>query len=260
MSEIRHSPGHFCWAELATSDPEAARGFYSGMLGWTARVDEMKGGGTYTTFFYEGLETAACYRLSPSMESAGIPPHWLPYIMVESAAATTEAVAAAGGQVEFGPRQAGEYGQFAVIRDPGGAYFAIWEPGSHFGSRNGHVLGRHCWTELATRETQACQEFYCRVFGWDVHTGDMGGMAYISFLLNGAPIGGMFAMPPMMDGVPANWGVYFSVADVAAAVAATQAAGGAVLNGPMEIAGVGIAAAMRDAQGAHVSVIQLNSR
>lgn len=259
MSEIKHSPGHFCWAELVTTDPGSASEFYARLLNWTARRDQMKGGGTYTTFFYEGLEAAACYELSPQMRSAGTPPHWMPYIMVEDVAAAAERVTAAGGALDCPPRQAGQYGHFALVRDPGGASFSLWQPASHFGSRNGSVLGRHCWTELATRDVPAAKDFYHLVFGWDTHTGDMGGMEYTTFLNNRAPVGGMYHMPHRMDGIPPHWMVYFSVADIQAAVAATHASGGVVLSDCMDVPGVGTMATIRDAQGAHVSFIQLKT-
>jgi predicted enzyme related to lactoylglutathione lyase len=162
--------------------------------------------------------------------------------------------------VEAGPRQAGEYGHFAVARDPGGAAFSIWQAGTHFGSRNGHVLGRHCWTELATREVAACKEFYARVFGWDAHVGEMGGVEYVSFLRQGAPVGGLWGMAAGREEDAPEWGVYFSVVNAEAAAEATVAGGGAVVSGPREIAGVGMAAALRDAQGACFHVIALKAR
>ena len=30
-----YAPGTFCWVELATTDGEAAKKFYSGLFGWT---------------------------------------------------------------------------------------------------------------------------------------------------------------------------------------------------------------------------------
>ncbi len=36
MTEVtRHEPGSFSWAELATSDPQAAKSFYTALFGWT---------------------------------------------------------------------------------------------------------------------------------------------------------------------------------------------------------------------------------
>jgi predicted enzyme related to lactoylglutathione lyase len=36
MTEVdRHEPGSFSWAELATSDPKAAKSFYTGVFGWS---------------------------------------------------------------------------------------------------------------------------------------------------------------------------------------------------------------------------------
>src|SRR5881296_1727288 len=42
-------PGSFCWAELATSDAESAKKFYTRMFGWTT-MELPSPGGVYTIF------------------------------------------------------------------------------------------------------------------------------------------------------------------------------------------------------------------
>ncbi len=41
MSKEPHPPGTFCWAELATSDGEGAKAFYTGMFDWQANDDPL---------------------------------------------------------------------------------------------------------------------------------------------------------------------------------------------------------------------------
>jgi predicted enzyme related to lactoylglutathione lyase len=45
-----HAPGTFCWPELSTSDPIAAKKFYSGLFGWQIKDQDMGPQGVYTIF------------------------------------------------------------------------------------------------------------------------------------------------------------------------------------------------------------------
>jgi predicted enzyme related to lactoylglutathione lyase len=66
MPEVhRHEPGSFSWAELATSDPAAAKSFYGSLFGWSF-VDNPMGPGpddVYTRFQLGGKDVGATYRL-----------------------------------------------------------------------------------------------------------------------------------------------------------------------------------------------------
>jgi predicted enzyme related to lactoylglutathione lyase len=79
---------------------------------------------------------------------------------------------------------------------------------------------------------------------------------YVLFELQGRPIGGMLEIQDDWGPMPANWTVYFGVADCDAALDAATRLGGAVLMGPMEIEKVGRFADLRDPQGAAFAVIQ----
>lgn len=259
MSRIEHPIGHFCWAELGVPDAAAAHDFYSGLLNWTSRVDTMPSGLPYTTFFYEGLEAAACYQLTPQMLAQGARPHWLPYVIVADVEASGSKVKELGGKVHLEPREAGPHGRLSVVADPTGAVLALWQAKAHRGSHNGHVNGRHCWTELMSTDVAAARDFYTALFGWSFHTGDMGGVAYTSWLLDGQPVGGMMPVLPHMQGVPSHWSVYFSVPSLAAALEYAGARGASTCVPPMEVPGVGTMAGLADPQGAVVYLIELKS-
>ena len=42
----RYAPGTFCWVDLATTDPAAAKTFYGDLFGWEAVDMPIPGGGT----------------------------------------------------------------------------------------------------------------------------------------------------------------------------------------------------------------------
>src|SRR6267378_2046605 len=59
----KHSPGSFCWIELATTDQNAAKDFYSSLFGWTADDSPIGPSEFYTIFKLDGRDAAAACTL-----------------------------------------------------------------------------------------------------------------------------------------------------------------------------------------------------
>lgn len=121
-----NAPGALCWNEVATRDPEAAQRFYSGLLGWSfaeiAGIPDMR----YWTIL-NGERANGGMRLLGDEVPAETPPHWLAYFAVEEVETSARKAADAGGQVLVPKTGANEGNWFAVIADPAGAVFAIFE-------------------------------------------------------------------------------------------------------------------------------------
>ena len=102
----------------------------------------------------------------------------------------------------------------------------------------------------------AAREFYGKVFGWTVEEQDMGEMGTYNIWKDGEAVrGGMADITGMApDEAPSSWLVYFTVPDADAAVATTKAAGGQLVNGPIDIP-VGRLAILTDPQGAFFAVM-----
>ena len=94
--------------------------------------------------------------------------------------------------------------------------------------------------------------FYGALLGWesldDIDMGD--GMMYRMFARGGVPLGGMFDITEQMP-MPPNWVPYFRVADITATIAAVQANGGTLMNGPQEVPGGDLVAQFTDPQGGY---------
>ncbi len=58
--------------------------------------------------------------------NAGLPPHWIIYIVVEDLDARLAAVEPMGGSIVVPARSMGARGRFAVVKDPAGAAVALW--------------------------------------------------------------------------------------------------------------------------------------
>src|SRR5205085_2937425 len=96
-----------------------------------------------------------------------------------------------GAKVFKGPFDAGEAGRMAVLVDPAGATFAIWEGKKNPGAVM-NVNGGLCWFELHTRDLDRAKGFYTKMFGWTAK----GSPEYTEFHLGEAGLGGMMAMRP----------------------------------------------------------------
>src|ERR1700730_11669076 len=124
-------PSNFCWFELATSDPAAAKKFYAGLFGWTANDNPMGPDAVYTMFQHCGKNVGAAYALMPDQVKEGVPPHWGTYVAVAN---VDEAIAKAktlAGTVLAGPMDRAAHGRMAVLRDPTGAAISLWQANQH---------------------------------------------------------------------------------------------------------------------------------
>src|SRR3954453_8120809 len=121
-------PGTFCWVDLATTDQDGAKSFYAELFGWEA--DDMPAGDgiVYSMQRVRGKDVAAIAPQPPQQREAGVPPAWNNYVSVESADAATEGAAGRGAAAHAPPFDVFEAGRMAVIQDPHGAFFMIWEP------------------------------------------------------------------------------------------------------------------------------------
>jgi predicted enzyme related to lactoylglutathione lyase len=261
MADIqKHDPGTFCWLELGTTDRAAAVRFYNELFGW-ANHDNLMGKDVYTIFKLKGRDAAAAYALDDEMKSRGIPPHWMLYVTVESADDAAARVTSLGGQVMSGPFDVMTLGRMAVVQDPQGAHFSLWQPKDHVGIGVKDEHGAFCWPELNTTDAKAALGFYEGVFGWGHKTDKPGdATAYTEWKLANRSIGGMMQIQPEWGPVPSNWMPYIMVADCDATVAKAQTLGGMAIVPPMDIAEVGRFSVLHDPQGAHFAVIAMRMK
>jgi hypothetical protein len=193
------------------------------------------------------------------MKEMGVPPMWTSYVAVEDADATAKRVTQLGGKVIEAPFDVMEFGRMAVLQDPGGAAFAVWQPKQHVGAGVKDDPGSVCWNELVTRDMDGAKAFYEALFGWKgkTHGSDM---PYTEWERGeGMPHagGGMEMKGDQWKGVPPHWSVYFAVDDVDASVKRAEQLKGSVTVPPTEVAEVGRFAVLRDPQGAVFSIIKL---
>jgi uncharacterized protein len=249
-------PGSFCWPELATTDQKSAVMFYRELFGWEGNDQPIGPDDMYSMFKLRGREAAAAYTMRADERQMGIPPHWNTYISVKNADDAAKKAQQLGGKVIAPAFDVMDAGRMAVLQDPTGAIFEVWQAKRHVGTRVQGEAGALCWTELATRDTKAAEAFYTQLFGWSAKTGSADSpMPYTEFSLGGRGIGGMMPMPPMVPAqVPAYWMPYFQVDDVDAVLANAANRGASTVVPASEIPKTGRFAVIADPQGAIFAV------
>jgi predicted enzyme related to lactoylglutathione lyase len=270
-----YPPGVPCWVDTGQPDPEAAVRFYSGLFGWEF-VDRTPPGSP-GRYFVAQLRGRAVAAVGSQSDQAPPTPVWKMYVSVDSAEDTSAKARDAGGTVLAEPFEAGDAGRMAVLADPEGAVFCVWEAKEHRGAQLVNEHATWNFNELNTRDPGRAQTFYRAVFGWEATTlvtGD-GGFTmfrrpgYGDFLAErdpgirerqaagGAPEGFEDAVAwlvPMTNGgspedTPAHWSTTFAVDDADAIADRAEELGGTVLAPPFDAPWVRMTV-IRDPQGA----------
>ena len=242
--------GRFVWHELMTPDPKAAASFYAKIVGWVPKPYEKNP--DYTMLTYGGVGMGGVLKHDA-------PRIWLPYIATPNVDVTAREAVQFGGQVVKPAADIPDIGRFAIISDPQGALFVAFTPmpmQQASGPRGKPGLGDFHWHELLTTDWQKAWNFYQKLFDW--HKTDAMEMApgqtYQMFAPAGEPsVGGMFNKPAQSPG-PAQWLSYSIVKDAKAAAKTIEAAGGKIINGPMEVPGGDWITAGIDPQGVMFAV------
>ena len=119
------------------------------------------------------------------------------------------------------------------------------------------LLGKFVWHDLITDDVASSRRFYGDLLGWEFEqTTHPRGGNYTLIRADGHYLGGMVLLEDTADADYSRWLPYLSVADVDAAVRATERAGGAALVGPLDLGNIGRAAAVSDPQGAVLGLLR----
>jgi len=246
------------FVDLATSDQDAAKSFYSDLFGWTFEDLPMGESAVYSMASLQGRVTAAIAPQQPEQAAAGVPPHWQMYITVADVDVAAAKADEAGGSVHVPPFDVFDAGRMAVLTDPAGAFFMLWSPINNIGAGLVNEPGAFTWSELVAEPNDKTAGFYEAVTGLQLISTPMpDGSNYDGFTLDGTAesmLGGV--TPPQMPGIPAHWSIYFGAADVDAAAAKVTELGGTVFVEPFDIP-VGRMAVVADPQGAMFNLFEM---
>ena len=122
MKDAFKQHGAFSWCELVTTDAQAAKDFYSQLLGWSTEDMAMEDM-TYTVLKVGEDGVGGIMSTPPGAE--GTPPHWGVYVTVDDVDATAGKAEELGAKTIVPPTDIPEVGRFYMFQDPQGAVLSV---------------------------------------------------------------------------------------------------------------------------------------
>jgi predicted enzyme related to lactoylglutathione lyase len=251
----QHPAGSFCWIELSTNDQNAAKNFYTSLFGWGVVDNPMGPNDFYSMFKLDGQDTGAACTLRKDQLDQGVPPHWMLYVAVQNADETAAKAGQLGGKVLAPAFDVFDVGRMAVVQDPTGAIFCVWQAKAHQGvgiSGDGTL----CWADLSTPDPQRASKFYSGLFGWQAVTDEHDPSGYLHIKNGEDFIGGIPPANRRPPQAPPHWLIYFQVADAEAVAAKATQLGAKILMPPRLMEKVGTIGIVADPQGAVFAIFK----
>jgi predicted enzyme related to lactoylglutathione lyase len=158
-------------------------------------------------------------------------------------------VAAAAGATPVDEASLDGVARTAVLRDPEGALFGLWQPAPHPGAGLFEAPGSLWWLEVLSNDVAGARRFYPSLFGWRARDTSFEPFPmYVVFERDGRQEGGILPIDPDWGASPC-WNTIFAVEDAEAIIARNTALGGRTVHAHT-VPVAGRIAVLGDAQGA----------
>jgi uncharacterized protein len=206
------------WLDLGIPDLDRALQFYGALFGWEFEIGPEETG-RYTMCFLRGRRVAA---ISAMHDPARV--FWNVYLATDDCDRSAERARAAGGTLLIEPMDVMDQGRMAIVRDPVGAQFGLWEGRAHTGAQVVNEPGALVRNDLVTPDPGPARDFYAAVFDFSVEGNPQMPQADFTFLRrpDGHEVGGIMGAP----GSTSAWSTTFEVAGTDEAVQRALDAGG----------------------------------
>ena len=231
--------GKFVWYELMSTNPDAAKKFYTDVIGWKTQPFEHAAGMDYTMWVKGETPVGGLMELPEEARKGNVPSHWVGYVAVPDVDKTAARAVELGGRVVHGPADIPEVGRFAILADPQGAVIAVYKSSQDMAPTDADPeTGDVSWHELATTDWEGAFDYYADLFGWEKQQAmDMGEAGtYQMYGMGEKMLGGMYNKSAEQPGPPA-WLYYITIDDLDATVARVKKDGGQIVVEPMEVPG-----------------------
>jgi predicted enzyme related to lactoylglutathione lyase len=249
-----HIPGKLVWADLFTSEPDAASKFYCGLLGWTATSIDEKGK-AYTVFMNNGVPVAG---LAPhSLAKENHPSRWIGYVSTADIKATVAAVKSDGGALRAPIKRFPDRGHQAIIADNEGNPVGLLQSSSGDPVDMDTAPGAWNWFEVYVKDTQAAANFYHQALGYDMAP-ETRSDRKSDFVLSssGDARGGIAPIPSDVTGATPSWLGVIRVADLDKTLDKVSGLGGEVLVKPHTVEFGSRFAIILDSTGGTVGLVE----
>lgn len=156
------------FADLSTYSPEESIPFYEKVFGWKYYKEY-----DYYLAYLNDKEIVGLYETPNKFKQMRMPHFWMTYFQVENADQAVEKAREMGGIIEMEESISG-YGKVALIRDPQGAGFTIYEGNSLQSTRTATIANTLIWNELHVSDVDKVIPFYEAIFEWKIKKNEEG--------------------------------------------------------------------------------------
>lgn len=248
MPNTNSQAGQFLWRELMCRGLPTAREFYGTLFGW-CYDDVPSASGSYNVVKHHGRAIGGMRCLAPATK---IEPHWRSYVCVEDVEHVARVAGDNGGRVLVFPHAVPELGVVTVLADPTGAAVTVfqneWE---ELRPIRPSPIGTFCWETLHTVDAQRVKDFYGSVFGWRMIPGPSEGM--ILFQAGEVAVANV---RPVSANLSPHWSTHVVVHRLDDVNERAARRGACVLMPILDLRHLGRLGAMRDPEGASLSLFE----
>jgi predicted enzyme related to lactoylglutathione lyase len=163
VTDRTYPQGVPCWIDTEQSDVDAATRFYGDLFGWT--FQDMMPPDAPARYVIAKLHDRDVGAIAGPVAGDA---QWNTYVAVDEADAATERLVELGATVRSPPADGGEGGRGAVLTDPEGIEFRIWQARRRLGAQVVNEPGSWNFSDLHTADAAAAKTFYESAFGWSV--------------------------------------------------------------------------------------------
>lgn len=153
------------FADISTYFPQKTITFYENVFGWNYYKSD-----NYYSAFIKEREVSGLYETPEKFKQMRMPHFWMTYIHVGNLEITVEKARQLGGIIEM-QYEMGSFGKVALIRDPQGAGFTIYEGDRLKNTRTENTKNTLIWNELQVSDIQKVIRFYQGIFQWEITQG-----------------------------------------------------------------------------------------
>ncbi|WUI03084.1 VOC family protein [Spirillospora sp. NBC_00431] len=239
MTHVTSNPpeGTPTWLDIGVPDLDRAKTFYGTLLGWQFQ-DAGPAAGHYNTCMLRGEPVAGMMQNPEDQPDVY---WWNVYFATDDCDGSVKRATDAGGEVVVPAMDVMDLGRMAIVRDPRGGQFGLWQGRALPGSRIVNDPGSFTWNDLfVPGDAGPAREFYEALFGYRIEPmADAEGLDYTTAARpDGRYIGGVLGGEGLVLGggteEVASWLTYFAVDDADEAVRRVRAGGGTVDEEPAD--------------------------
>ncbi len=117
-------------------------------------------------------------------------------------------------------------------------------------------IGKIGWLDLTVDNAESLSEFYQSVIGWEIEPVSMGDYNDFNMTTAGQPVAGVCHARGGNQGIPPQWIMYVTVADIEQGIAAAGSKGGEIIKTIANQEGRATMAFVRDPAGAVFALYQ----